>query len=76
MSDSTRAVKTFRVNPSEQAILQNLCSFERLSASESIRLAIREAAQRRGLWTSSNASQNTHTSQPETPHGVESEGTV
>ena len=76
MSDSTRTVKTYRASPGEQAILQRLCSFEKLTASESIRLAIREAAQRRGLWNAPDASQNGHTSQPEALQGAESEGSV
>lgn len=40
-----------RVNVSEQAALQAIVEFERLSSvSEALRLCIRESARTRGLW--------------------------
>ncbi len=67
---------TFRISRMEFESLQRLCNYEVLNLSEAIRLAIREAAQRRGLWNAPEASQNGHTSQPEALQGAESEGSV
>ena len=45
---------TFRISRMEFESLQRLCNYEVLNLSEAIRLAIREAAQRRGLWRDYN----------------------
>ncbi len=50
----SRDVFTYRASEREFAALKRLCSFEELNASEAVRLAIREAAQRRGLWRDYN----------------------
>ena len=39
-----------RVNAAEAAALAALCKYESINKSEAIRLALREAAKKRGLW--------------------------
>ena len=39
-----------RVNPTEIEALKNLAQFEKVKTSEALRLAIREATKRRGIW--------------------------
>ena len=39
-----------RVNVAEAAALDALCKYESVNKSEAIRLALREAAKKRGLW--------------------------
>ena len=39
-----------RLNSPERAAIESLRDYEALSLSEALRLAIREAAARRGLW--------------------------
>ena len=39
-----------RVNRTEAEALKNLAQFEKVKTSEALRLAIREATRRRGIW--------------------------
>ncbi len=50
MEQEKRIVTTYRAGVVDTEALKRLASFEALNKSEAVRLAIREAAQRRGLW--------------------------